>query len=370
MDQKAYWVGFNKVKGIGAVRLQSLILYFGNPETAWKAPADELRQVGLPQRIVENILESRSSIDPIQSYESLLTKNIHVITRDDKDYPENLANIDQPPPVLYYKGTIKTEDRWAVAMVGTRRITSYGRQVAEQVATYLARNGVTIVSGLARGIDGVAHQTALANGGRTFAILGSGVDEIYPPEHRQMAERIAENGAVISDYFPGTPPDAANFPPRNRIISGLSKATVVVEAGEKSGALITATFAAEQGRDVFAVPGSIYAPQSKGTNRLILEGAQPLIKPEDILDSMDLRKIDQYKQATLLLPVDEIEAKLMSILNLEPVHIDEIQSKSGFPVEKVSAALTMMELKGMVRQVGGMTYMAVHEDHETYKVRK
>lgn len=368
MDQKAYWVGFNLVKGIGAVRLQALINTFGNLESAWNARNDDLASAGLNQRIIEGIRTIRSQTDPLRVYEDITNKGIKVLTWEDKEYPEKLFAIDQPPPVIYLKGTIKPEDRWSVAIVGTRRVTSYGRQVTEQTSAYLARNGMTVVSGLARGVDGVAHQTALNNGGRTIAVLGSGLDQIYPPEHRQLAERIIENGAVISDYHPGTPPDANNFPPRNRIISGLSLATVVVEAGETSGALITATFAAEQGREVFAVPGPIYAPQSKGTNRLIHEGAQPLLDPADIIDSLNLRKVDHYKQATLLLPVDEIESKLMEILSLEPVYIDEIQAKAGYPVEKVSAALTMMELKGMVRQVNPMTYLAIREESETYRI--
>lgn len=368
MEQKAYWVGFNLVKGIGAVRLQALISHFGNLENAWNAHESELQSAGLNPRIIEGFKTIRNETDPLQVYEDILNKGIAILTWEDDDYPEKLINIDQPPPVLYVRGSIKPEDRWAVAVVGTRRVTSYGRQVTEQVSTYLARNGMTVVSGLARGVDGVAHQTALTNGGRTIAVLGSGLDQIYPPEHRQLAERIVENGAVISDYHPGTPPDASNFPPRNRIISGLSLATVVVEAGETSGALITATFAAEQGREVFAVPGPIYAPQSKGTNRLIHEGAQPLLDPVNILESLNLRKVDHYKQASLLLPVDELESKLMDILSLEPIYIDDIQSKTGYPVEKVSAALTMMELKGMVRQVSGMTYMAIRDETENYQI--
>jgi len=368
MDQKAYWVGFNLVKGIGAVRLQALIQYFGNLETAWQASELELLASGLSQRIVDVFTATRNKVDPIQTYEDILQKEIKILTWEDPDYPDKLLNIDQPPPVIYVRGSIKAEDRWAVAIVGTRRVTSYGRQVTEQISTYLARNGLTVVSGLARGVDGVAHQTTLANNGRTIAVLGSGIDQIYPPEHRQLAEKIIENGAVISDYHPGTPPDAGNFPPRNRIISGLSLATVVVEAGETSGALITATFAAEQGREVFAVPGPIYAPQSKGTNNLIREGAQPLLDPVDIMESLNLRKVDHYKQASLLLPGDELETKLMDILNIEPVYIDEIQAKAGFPVEKVSAALTMMELKGMVKQVSGMTFMAIRDEGEGYQL--
>lgn len=368
MEQKAYWVAFNLVKGIGAVRFQALIDHFGSLELAWRSSESDLMEAGLSQRVIDGFINIRNQTDPQEQYEAILDKGIQIITREDEGYPEKLLNIDQPPPVLYMRGIIKPEDRWAVAVVGTRRVTSYGRQVTEQVSTYLARNGMTVVSGLARGVDGVAHHSALAGGGRTIAVLGSGLDQIYPPEHRQLADLIAANGAVISDYHPSTPPDAGNFPPRNRIISGLSLATVVVEAGESSGALITATFAAEQGREVFAVPGPIYAPQSKGTNRLIHQGAQPLLDPVNILESLNLRKVDHYKQASLLLPVDELESKLMEILNLEPVHIDDIQSKAGYPVEKVSAALTMMELKGMVRQVSGMTYLAIHEEMEAYQI--
>jgi DNA processing protein len=290
-----------------------------------------------------------------------------VITWLDNDYPSRLKNIQQPPPVLYLRGSYTLQDNWAVAIVGTRRVTSYGRQVTEQIATLLARNGVTVVSGLARGVDGVAHQAALSTGGRTLAVLGSGVDQIYPPEHRSLAEKIEENGAIISDYAPGTPPESANFPPRNRIISGLAGAVVVVEAGDTSGALITASFAAEQGKEVFAVPGGIYSPQSRGTNKLIVNGATPMIDPKDILDALDFHKVEQYHQASLLLPADDVESQLMALMNLEPMHIDDIQAQSGLPIEKISASLTMMELKGMVRQVTGMTYQTVHEEQADYQ---
>lgn len=348
--------------------MQALVNFFGNLEVAWHASDQDLMAAGLNQRIIDGFRKFHNETNLELVHEDIQQKNIQILTWEDAEYPEKLISIYQPPPVLYVMGKIKPEDRWAVAVVGTRRVTSYGRQVTEQVSAYLARNGMTVVSGLARGVDGVAHHTALENGGRTIAVLGSGLDQIYPPEHRKLAEKICENGAIISDYHPNTPPDASNFPPRNRIIAGLSLATVVVEAGDTSGALITATFAAEQGREVFAVPGPIYAPQSKGTNRLIHQGAQPMLDPVDIIDSLNLRKVDHYKQASLLLPADEIESKLMNILSLEPVYIDDIQSMAGYPVEKVSAALTMMELKGMVRQVSGMTFMAIHDEREIYRI--
>jgi DNA processing protein len=217
-------------------------------------------------------------------------------------------------------------------------------------------------------VDALAHKAALKAGGRTLAILGSGVDRIYPPENRALAERIFEQGAVLSDYAPGTPPEASNFPPRNRIISGLSMAVVVVEAGKTSGALITAEFAAEQGREIFAVPGNIFAAQSKGTNKLIQQGALPLLSADDIMQTLNLTRVGQHKAARKALPADDMEAKLLAAMSEEPRHVDEIRNQTDLPVEKVSATLVMMELKGMVRQVGNMQYVAVREVQSGYLV--
>lgn len=367
MDEKAYWIGFNLVKGVGAVRLQGLLDFFGNLEMAWNAPYDALRQAGLSEKIVEQFLVLRKQVDLSRIMERIDQAGIRVFTWNDEDYPRRLREIDQSPPVLYCQGTIEPEDEWAVAIVGTRRISAYGRQVTQELSAFLARRGVTVVSGLARGVDALAHQTAIQNGGRTFAILGSGVDKIYPPEHRKLAQEISERGAVISDYAPGTPPDGSNFPPRNRIISGLTLATVVIEAGETSGALITANFAANQGRDVFAVPGSIYAPQSIGTNRLIQDGARPLLKMDDVLESLNLQNIFEKQTARRVLPGDEVEARLLKCLSREPLHIDEISANSGLSIDKVSATLVMMELKGMVQQVGGMNYVSIQEPNEDYR---
>ena len=259
------------------------------------------------------------------------------------------------------------DDLFAVAIVGTRRVTPYGRHITEESSAFLASNGITVVSGLARGVDAIAHQTALKSGGRTIGILGSGVDKIYPPEHLKLAEQMMERGAIISDYAPGTPPDASNFPPRNRIISGLSLAVVVIEAGETSGALITAEFAAEQGREVFAVPGSILAPQSKGTNKLIQKGALPLLSVNDIMQALDFTRIGEHKAARKVIPADETEARLLNLLGGEPLHVDEIRNQADLPIERVSATLALMELKGMVRQVGGMNYVAVREEQGNYR---
>jgi DNA processing protein len=240
-------------------------------------------------------------------------------------------------------------------------MTAYGRLVAEDTALVLAANGVTVVSGLARGIDSTAHRAALEGGGRTLAVLGCGVDQVYPAENRRMAERIIQHGALVSDYPPGTPPEAGNFPPRNRLISGLSMAVVVVEAGNRSGALITAQFAAEQGKDVFAVPGNINALQSIGPNRLVRDGAIPLLSPQDVLAVLNLEQVPAYQAARKVLPDDPQEARLLAALGSEPLHVDEITYRTGLPIEEISATLTMMELKGLVRQVGNMNYVAVRE---------
>ena len=368
MNDKRYWVGFNLVKGIGAVRLQALHNHFGNLALAWQAPVDALQAAGLSPKLAERVAQVRVSVDLDQCMHHYAAQGISILTWDDELYPARLKEIDQPPPVLYVRGALISEDSWAIAVVGTRRVSAYGRQVTEELVSFLAANGVTVVSGLARGVDAIAHQSALKAGGRTIAVLGCGVDRIYPPEHAQLAGRMIASGAIVSDYAPGTPPDASNFPPRNRIISGLSMATVVVEAGETSGALITAQFAVDQGREVFAVPGNILAPQSKGTNRLIAQGARPMLSARDLLDVLNLTRITEQRAVRNVLPGDETESKLMSILTHEPLHMDEIRNQTGLPIERVSAALVMMELKGLVRQVGGMNYVAVREDQAGYKV--
>jgi len=366
MDQKRYWVGFNLARGIGAVRLQALIRYFGDVGSAWQASPDKLRAAGLGPKVVERLVEIRRSVELDKLCDRIAAQGIQVLTWEDDNYPPHLKEIEQPPPVLYVRGEVLAEDHFAVAIVGTRKVTPYGRQITEELSAFLAGNGLTVVSGLARGVDAVAHSAALKAGGRTMAVLGSGVDRIYPPENLALAEQIMARGAIISDYPVGTPPESSNFPPRNRIISGLSMAVVVVEAGETSGALITAEFAAGQGREIFAVPGSILAPQSKGTNKLIQQGALPLLSPQDIMQALNLTRVGEQKAARKILPGDAVEAQVLDLLNNEPVHVDEIRNLTGLPIEKVSAALVIMELKGMVRQVGGMHYVAVHEVQSDY----
>jgi DNA processing protein len=367
MDSKAYWVGFNHVKGIGAVRMKALLDYFGSLEIAWQAPAEAMLSAGLSAKVVENLAQTRQRLQLETIWKTLEKQKIQVITWEDEEYPRRLKEIEQPPPVLYLRGSLTAEDEWAVAIVGTRLITHYGRQITEKLASFLAENHVTVVSGMARGVDGVAHDMAMKSGGRTLAVLGCGVDVVYPPEHQKLSERIIEQGAIISDYPPGTRPESINFPPRNRIISGLSQGVVVIEAGETSGALITAKFAAEQGREVFAVPGSIAAPQSKGTNRLIQDGARPMLRCEDVLEALQISQVHEFQSARRVLPADEVETRLLQVLGDEPLHIDEVCNQVGFPIDKISAALAMMELKGMVRQSGGMNFVIIRDELAKYR---
>jgi DNA processing protein len=367
-DPRRYWVAWNLVKGIGAVRFRTLLSAFGDAQSAWQASPEALREAGLGEKVTGNVAKMRTQISLDKVWEKLEAGNIQVLTWDDEAYPRRLKEIDQPPPVLYLRGNLLPEDEWAVAIVGTRRVTAYGRQVAEEMASGLARNGVTVISGLARGVDSIAHQAAIDAGGRTIAVLGTGVDQIYPPENRRLAEQILQQGALVSDYPLGTPPDGINFPPRNRIISGLSLAVVIVEAGLTSGALITASFAAEQGRDVFAVPGNITAAQSQGTNRLIQDGATPLLNPQQVLEALNLTMVSEHRSARQVLPTDPIEKQVYQVLGAEPLHVDEIRMRTDMPIAQVSATLALMELKGMVRQVGGMNYVAVREQAQDYNV--
>lgn len=361
MEEKKYWVGFNHVKGIGAVRFQRLLEHFQTLQEAWKAPAMDLQRAGLGNKALSNLIAFRQNVDLDSLYETILQKGILVLTLQDEDYPTNLKLIDNAPPVLYIRGEITETDQHALAVVGTRKITAYGKSVVRDLSELLAQNKMTLVSGLARGVDSEGHRAILKAGGRTLAVLGSGVDVIYPPENAHLAREIMENGALISDYAPGTRPDGINFPPRNRIIAGLSLATVVIEAGIRSGALITATFTADQGKDVFAVPGSIYAPQSKGTNKLIEKGAFPLIQYDTLFEILDIENVQYQHKMKKELPQDETELLILQLLQDEDMHVDDIQVATGLPVERVSSLLVFLELKGYVRKTGTMTYSSIYE---------
>ena len=368
MQDFRHWVGFNIVRGIGPARLQVLLDHFGDAEKAWNAPSDQLRAAGLDRRSLANLESARASLDLERELERVAEAGAYVLTWDSPGYPELLRQIPASPPVLYVKGELTSDDAWPVGVVGTRRVSAYGREVTGQLAGALARSGITVVSGLARGVDGQAHRAALEAGGRTIAVLGCGVDRVYPPEHGQLADGIAVSGAVVSDYPIGTAPEGRNFPPRNRIISGLSLGVLVTEAGRTSGALITADFAADQGRDVFAVPGSVLARGSVGTNQLIQDGAKAVLCAEDVLEELNLSMVAEQAEAREVLPADENEAAIIAHLSAEPTHVDELQRRSALPISRVTSTLALMELKGMVRQVGTMKYVIAREAGVGYAV--
>ncbi len=367
MDDLRYWVGFNRAKGIGPARLRALIQHFGNVETAWKAPAEALRQTGLDERTLNSLLATRSTCDLNAALHAIEQAGAHVVLFADDDYPPLLRQIPDPPPLLYVKGTLEKADHQAIAIVGTRLATDYGRTMAQQIAATLAQAGLTIVSGLARGIDVAAHQAALKAGGRTIAVLPCGIDRVYPPEHRAVADQIIASGALISEFALGTPPEKGNFAPRNRLVSGLSLGVVVVEAGEKSGALISADLALEQGREVFAVPGNVLSKTSKGTNALIQAGARMTTSAGDVLEELGLSYLPRAAKpevrsappAPAYTPANDSEAAVLRCLTAEPQHVNDLSHRCGLPVAQVSSTLTILEIKGLVRQVGSLLYVIV-----------
>jgi DNA processing protein len=371
MSDLKYWLGFNLVKGIGSAKMQALYDYYGSMAAAWAADPETLRRLGLEQRAITALLEARETIDLDVYLQQVQNAGVTVLTWDLPGYPSYLREVPSSPPVLYVRGEISDADRWAVAVVGTRRLTTYGRQVTKELVSALAHNGVTVVSGLARGIDGIAHKAALDAGGRTIAVLGSGVDVIYPPENRQLAEEILMEGrgAIVSEYALGAQPEGRNFPPRNRIISGLSLGVIIVEAGDRSGALITASFALEQDREVFAVPGNINSPASIGPNRLIQQGAKLVTSVEDVLEELNLTMVNEQVAVQLALPESAEEVALLEQLTAQPTHIDELSRTSGLAPALVSSTLTLMELKGIVQQVGGMNYVRVREAEPAYHAK-
>lgn len=367
MSGNKYWLGFNQVKGIGPVRLRKLLNAFQDIEIAWNASYEDLVRAGLSAKLSQRLVENRSQLDLERLLDEITSQGYWIKTWDDPDYPRHLSNIAQPPPLLFGWGELTKQDETAVAIVGTRNPTSYGRRVAQSLGAALGHAEVTVVSGLARGVDSIAHQEVLRAGGRTIAILGSGLDQIYPPENNRLAFTISQSGAVLSDYPLGTAPEAINFPPRNRLISGLSQAVVIVEAGRQSRAMITASFAADQGREVFSVPGPIYSPQSKGTNYLISQGARPLLHPSDLLEFLNLSQTYHQMEARQTIPTNSAEKLIMDLIRQEALFVDDICAQTEMSIEKITATLAIMELKGMVRKETGLRYGAVHEISPAYR---
>ena len=362
LKERDYWLGFNVFPGIGPKRLYHLLKIFGSAKKAWHASEAKLQQTKIPKNLIKNFIEFREQLD-FSSLIFRLNKNlIRFIIVEDEEYPKNLKKIESPPPLLYTKGRILPQDSLSIAVIGTRKITSYGREATEKLTAGLSAYGFTIVSGLARGVDSVAHRTALAMGGRTLAVLGSGLDRIYPPEHKSLAEKIVNQGlgVLISEVPLGTEPFKGNFPSRNRIISGLSLGVVVTEGATVSGTKITSKFCLEQKRKLLAVPGPITSSFSEGPADLIKIGAKLVTKIEDILEEINIKKISKASEASRHEKVkfdSKEEEEVWQFLTEGGKHIDEIVRQAKLSSPQVLSLLTEMELAGKVKNIGQGNYI-------------
>ena len=361
----APWLALARVKGLGAVSFKKLATRFVDPTAAFSAALTELEQVeGLHRDAIDGIVAFSDWAEVDEEIERARDAGIAIVPFTNPNYPARLRTIADPPPFLYVKGNILTDDDKAVAIVGSRSASEYGRRVARDLARGLASLGFTVVSGMARGIDGSAHESALQAGGRTIAVLGSGVERAYPAEHETLYRRIGENGAVLSELPIGTRPLAFNFPARNRLISGLSLGVVVVEATEKSGSLITATLAVEQGREVFAVPGEVGSSRSRGAHRLIRQGAKLVESVDDIIEEIAPQLLDRTGSATQraprVLPQNASDATrtIFALLQENTLQVDQVIERTGMSAAQVLETLLDLELQGLLRQLPGKIYRA------------
>ena len=348
------------IPGIGSKKIRTLIARFKTPSDVFKASYRELLQIeGVSKLLATNIKKFQNDNFISSQLELLEKKKARIISYWDNEYPVLLKKIEDPPIILYIKGKIKQKDKKCIAIVGTRNFSTYGKLVTERFTRELALKDFTIVSGLARGIDTIAHNTVLSVGGETIAVLGSGVDVIYPNENQKLSEAITNQGAVLSEFPMGTKPEAVYFPRRNRIIAGICLATLVIEAGKKSGALITADRALEQGREVFAVPGNINNPKSAGCNDLIQQGAKLVRCIDDILEefSFATEKTKNIEERLKHIPLLKDEEKVFSLLSNEPLHIDRISQQCGLPTSQVLGVLLSLELKNLVKQIVGKNFV-------------
>ena len=351
-----FWVATSAIPGVGTATFNYLLKKFKTLKVFWQTNDDQIRKLKLDGKTKESIIEFRNRVDPKVYLSTVYEKEIKVVSVVERGYPANLRQISDAPPVLYYKGSLLPGDDLAIAVVGARYATVYGRQVTEQLVSSLVTSGLIIVSGLARGIDSIAHKAALETGGRTIAVLGSGVDLIYPPENKSLSEKIIQHGAIVSEFPLGFPSVRSNFPARNRIISGFSLGVLVTEGAIDSGSLITAGCAAEQGREVFAVPGPINSKMSAGTNNLIKEGVHPVTSASDILQVLDIER----KQAQIMAKTnqlsnktkDKTEAKILKLLESGTRHVDKIAQETKITIGNVSATLSIMEIRGLVKNYG------------------
>ncbi len=357
MEEAVYFVGFSYFPRIGPVRMKKLLEAFSNIQTAWEADAPRLMDAGIEEKCATDFVAFRSDFNLAEAWQKTLDNEIQVITINDPEYPELLREIFDPPSQLFVRGKLPELDYIGLGVVGTRKMTSYGAHVLENIIPPLVQSRLTIISGLALGIDARAHEITLRAGGTALAVLGSGVDDksIHPSTNRQLAREILEHGgAIISEFPPGTPPLQHHFPIRNRIVSGLSRGVLIIEADVASGSLITARHALDQNREVFAVPGDITRSSAQGPNSLIKMGAHPVTEAQDILNAFDAKSV--ALPPPVFEPENEQEAMLLELLKSEPLHIDMIIQSSNLDTRTVSATLTMMEMKGMVRSLGGMRY--------------
>lgn len=358
-DPRFYWFALKTVPNIGDVRYATLVRRFGSPQAALEASPAELKKIpDIGDKTIHSLKSEADFTEAEKQYATLIKTNTRMITLLDDDYPQPLKRIYDPPPFLLVKGDIVPEDATAVAIVGCRACSSYGTQITEQLARSLSVSGLTIVSGLARGIDSTAHRATLKAGGRTIAVLGCGLDVIYPPENEGLYNEIAQSGAVVSEFFFGVNPDKFNFPSRNRIISGLSKGVIVVEAGRASGALLTAQHAIDQNREVFAVPGNINSTASYGTNELLKQGAIPVTSPADVLLALgyDPNRKESI-QAKEIKGLAEDEQKVYDNLTHQPQQIDKLSQSISKPVSEVLALLLNLEMAGLIRQLPGKLFL-------------
>ncbi|MBI4517347.1 MAG: DNA-protecting protein DprA [Deltaproteobacteria bacterium] len=356
-EELGFWIALKLVRGVGCVGYQGLLRAFGYPRAVFSASVHALECAGVRREVAQAV----RGFDGWPAVREQLARaeraGARVITWADAEYPANLKQIHDPPPFLFVRGRLQDRDRLAVALVGSRAASSYGLQQTREMSEGLARAGVTVVSGLARGIDAEAHAAAVRVGGRTIAVLGCGVDVVYPSEHHALFMAIANHGAVVSEFLMGTKPDAENFPSRNRIISGLSLGTVIMEATEKSGSLITAHAALEQDREVFAVPGPVSA-RSRGTHRLIREGAKLTERVEDILEEIAPHLLARRPEPVPTVTLEGLEAEVAAALGEQTRHVDELITRSGLAANQVLEALLLLELKGLVQQLPGQYYSA------------
>lgn len=358
MNNIQYLLALHSIDGLGPIRLKAVLDYFKDPKLAWEAKPEELLKIGIFQKTIDLLLEKRKNLDPQKYMEDIQKKGIKWITIFDEDYPKLLSQIYDPPLVLYYKGSLDGLSKKCIAVVGTRKMTGYGRTVCEQFVKGLVQFNLTIVSGLARGVDAKAHEVTVLEGGQTIAVLGGGINEIYPPENKELAKKIINGrGAIISEFPPDYPSIPGNFPARNRIISGLSLATLVIEAAEDSGSLITAREALEQGREVFAIPGPITSSLSKGPINLIKDGAHAVYEVGEILEELGIfQSKNSNGKSQSYDNLSEEEKKVLEILQNESLHIDEIGRILNFESAKISALLLKMEIVGLVTNLGSGTY--------------